>query len=159
MGILNPEMKCTLKPEVVSDIQKLHQANIDSAKGFEETAKDLKDEQLADNFCKWSSERSAQATELAELVECNAESVDHESSWLSALHRAYTSMRAAVSYDDKHALLAEAERGEDHIKAAYEEVLKETPGSAVNDILQRQYARVKATHDCVRDLRDACKRC
>jgi uncharacterized protein (TIGR02284 family) len=37
----------------------------------------------------------------------------------------------------------------------YEEVLKETAGSAVNDVLTRQYAKVKAGHDQVRDLRNA----
>lgn len=159
MSIQTQETKCNLKSEVICNIQRLHQANIDSAKGFEEAAKDVKDPQLAADFRQWSSERSAQATELAKLVECNGEDVDRESSWLSALHRAYTSMRTAVSSDDKHAILAEAERGEDHIKKAYEEVLKDTPGTAANDILQQQYANVKATHDRVLELRDACKSC
>jgi uncharacterized protein (TIGR02284 family) len=37
----------------------------------------------------------------------------------------------------------------------YEDVLTETAGSAVHDVLQHQYAKVKAAHDVVRDLRDA----
>ena len=35
--------------------------------------------------------------------------------------------------------------------------LKNTAGSAVNDVLTQQYAKVKAGHDRVRDLRDAMK--
>jgi uncharacterized protein (TIGR02284 family) len=53
--------------------------------------------------------------------------------------------------------LAEAERGEDHIKRAYEDVLTETAGSPMNGVLQVQYSQVKAGHDKVRDLRDAMK--
>jgi uncharacterized protein (TIGR02284 family) len=53
-----------------------------------------------------------------------------------------------------HAMLSEAERGEDYIKGKYEEILKGTAGSAVTDVLNRQYRAVKIAHDRVRDLRD-----
>jgi len=62
-----------------------------------------------------------------------------------------------LSGGDAYAVLAEAERGEDQIKHAYEDVLQETAGSAMNDVLQSQYAIVKAGHDKIRDLRDAHK--
>ncbi|TWT39087.1 PA2169 family four-helix-bundle protein [Blastopirellula retiformator] len=58
---------------------------------------------------------------------------------------------------DCYAILAEAEAGEDHIKHAYEDALKETAGSAMNDVLQKQYAQVKQGHDRIRDMRDAFK--
>jgi len=159
MSILNPETKCDLKADVIDNIQKLHQANIDSAEGFEEAAKQIKNADLAADFRNWSQQRTKQAKELAGLVECNGKHADCDTSWLADLHRAYTSLRTSLSSDDEHAILAEAERGEDHIKDAYEEVLKDTPGTAVNDVLQQQYAEVKKTHDRVRDLRDACKSC
>lgn len=66
-------------------------------------------------------------------------------------------MRSKLNSGDAYVILIEAERGEDHIKDAYEDVLKETAGSAMNDLLQSQYAKVKAGHDKVRDLRDAYK--
>jgi uncharacterized protein (TIGR02284 family) len=37
----------------------------------------------------------------------------------------------------------------------YEEAIRDTAGSAVNDILQRHYAAVKAAHDMVREMREA----
>ena len=147
-----------LSADVVDNIQKLHQANIDSVEGFREAAEQLDDAKLASEFRNWSEQRHRQAEELAEIAQRNGELVDVETSWLADLHRAYTSLRSAVSSNDKYAILAEAERGEDHIKQAYEDVLKDTPGSAVNDLLQKQYAQVKATHDEVRDRRDACKK-
>ncbi len=157
MSIQNPETKCDLKEETIDGLQKLHQANVDSAEGFREAAEQIKRSDLAEKFRKWSDQRAKQAKELADIVNCNGEDVDCEASWLAELHQAYTSMKTAFTSDDVHAVLAEAERGEDHIKEAYEEVLKETPGTAANAVLQRQYADVKATHDEVRDLRDACK--
>ena len=159
MSILNPETKCNLKPEVVNSIQKLHQANIDSAEGFEEAANQIKNTELAADFRTWSQQRRKQASELGGLVECNGKEVDDDTSWLADVHRAYISLRTALSSDDEHAILAEAERGEDHIKAAYEKVLEDTPGTAVNDVLQRQLAEVMKAHDHVRALRDACKSC
>ncbi len=59
---------------------------------------------------------------------------------------------------DAYVILCEAERGEDHIKHAYEDVLKETAGSPLNHVLPQQYSIVKSGHDKVRDLRDTFKR-
>lgn len=66
-------------------------------------------------------------------------------------------MRGELNGGDPYVILIEAERGEDHIKEAYEDVLKETAEDAVNDVLTAQYAIVKAGHDQVRDSRDAYK--
>ncbi|QEG36914.1 PA2169 family four-helix-bundle protein [Bythopirellula goksoeyrii] len=159
MSILRESTASNLKPETVSKLQMLHQANIDSAKGFEEAAKDVENAKLAADFRSWSEERSKQAQELASLIEINEGEVDREGSWLGDLHRSYISLKAAITSDDEHAVLAEAERGEDHIKGAYEEVLEQCPGTAVNNTLQHQYANVKKIHDRVLELRDACKSC
>lgn len=146
-----------LKSEVIDNITKLHQANIDSADGFQYAADQLSNPQYAEQFRQYANERRAQATELSEVLELNGKTVDREGSWLAELHRCYTKFREAISSNDTHAVIAEAERGEDYIKEMYEEVLKDTPGSAVNDVLQRQYAQVKTVHDRVRDLRDSLK--
>lgn len=157
MSIKTTETKCDLSKEVLDNVEELHQANIDSAEGFEYAAEQVKDTGLASDFRGWAKQRRTQASELESVCGCNGKEVNREKSWLAGLHQTYMSLKTAVTSDDKQAILNEAERGEDHIKAAYEDVLKDTPGSAVNDILQRQYANVKATHDQVRDKRDACK--
>ena len=73
------------------------------------------------------------------------------------LHRWWIDLKSAVGADSLHSILAEAERGEDEIKETYEQVIKDTTGSPVNDVLHDQYARVKSGHDRIRDLRDASK--
>ena len=66
-------------------------------------------------------------------------------------------LREALSGNDVHAVLAEAERGEDAIKSKYEDVLQDGSAAPVSDVLQRQYVEIKQAHDRVRDLRDAWK--
>lgn len=157
MTVATQDRMNELKQEVVENIQKLHQANVDSAVGFQSAAEHLNRQDLAGDFRKWAQQRKQQAAELAKHVEINGGTVERQGSWLAELHQSYTSLRAKLSSNDTHAILSEAERGEDHIKKAYEDVLTDTPGSAVNDVLQKQYADTKAVHDRVRDLRDACK--
>jgi uncharacterized protein (TIGR02284 family) len=55
---------------------------------------------------------------------------------------------------DDYAIVAEAERGEDVAKAAYENALKETLPGTAQAVVQRQAAQVRQAHDAVRDIRD-----
>jgi len=151
------ETKHNLNDSTVDKLQKLIRVNIDSHDGFNEAAKEIKDSTLADLFRQLASERSALATELQNYVEWNGEEPEDDGSVAAAIHRLWIDIRGKLSGGDAYAVLAEAERGEDQIKHAYEDVLQETAGSAMNDVLQSQYAIVKAGHDKIRDLRDAHK--
>lgn len=151
------ETKQSLEPSTIDKLQTLIRANIDSVNGFREAAKEVEDEPVAQLFKSIAEERSNFAQELQQHVEWNEEEASDDGSFAAKVHRAWLNVRNKLNGGNTHAVLSEAERGEDHIKHAYEEVLKETAGSAMNDVLQRQYARVKAGHDKVRDLRDATK--
>ena len=82
---------------------------------------------------------------------------DDDSSVAAKTHRIWINIRSEINGGDTYVILIEAERGEDHIKQAYEEVLQETAGSSMNNVLTNQYRVVKNGHDKVRDLRDAYK--
>ncbi len=151
------ETKSDLREETVAGLQKLIRYNIDSYDGFREAAEEVEDTRLKTLFAAIAQERSEMASELQNFVEWNGTHAEDDGSVMAAVHRAWIEVRALFSGGDSYAILAEAERGEDEIKEAYEEVLKETAGSAMNDVLQAQYARVKKQHDQVRDLRDAFK--
>lgn len=151
------ETKSNLNESTIAGLQKLIRYNIDASNGFREAAEDVKDSQVQSLFRELGSERFELATELQNHVQWNGEDAEEDGSLMAAVHRAWIKVRAVVNGDDAYPILCEAERGEDHIKAAYEEVLKDTAGSAVNDVLTRQYATVKAGHDRVRDLRDSFK--
>lgn len=148
------ETKLTLNESTVNKIQELTRVNIDSVKGFEEAAEQVEDLTVASVFRDLASERSQFATQLQEYVSLNAEEPTEEGSYLAALHRTWIDIRSAINGGDAHVILCEAERGEDQIKHAYEDALKETAGSAMNDVLTHQYKSVKAGHDRIKELRD-----
>ncbi|SRR6056297_1299422 len=151
------EAKTDLNEQTIDKLQKLIRANIDSYNGFHESAEEVRDPKLAALFKEIGNQRSAMASELQKFVEFNGEAAEDDGSVAAKTHRIWINIRSKINGGDPHVILTEAERGEDHIKHAYEDVLKETAGSAMNDVLTDQYAVVKAGHDKVRDLRDSYK--
>ena len=149
------ETKQTLGPSTIASLQALIRVNFDSQKEFNTAAESISDSAIAMLFRQIGQDRAANATELRREVAQNYEAPEDDGSVLGAAHRWWLSARGALSGGDDYAVLAEAERGEDAIKRKYEDILKETAGSAMNDVLMRQYARVKSQHDRIRDLRDA----
>lgn len=151
------ESKLNLEEKTLKKLQSLIQINIDSEEGLTAAANKVDDNRLSATFRQVGQTRSSNVHELQSYVVANAQEPEDGGSAMGALHRGWTSMRSAINGGDPYVMLIEAERGEDHIKETYEDVLKETAGSAVNDVLQRQYASVKKGHDLIRDLRDAYK--
>lgn len=139
----------------INQIQGLIQSNIDSRDGFRHAASATDDLTLQSAFVQVANEREAQAAELATFVAWSGESPREEGSVGAALQRALMTIRESLSFDDRYAILCEAERCEDMIKAAYESAMVAISGSVMDDVLLRQYRAVTATHDRIRDLRDA----
>lgn len=155
MSILTPESTRNLPVDTIDKLQDLLRVNIDSENGFRDAAEQVDDVALKRIFTQYADERQANASELKQFVEFNGEAPVESGSIMAAIHRTWMDLKAALSLNDAKAVLNEAERGEDHIMHMYEDVLTETAGSAVHDVLQHQYVKVKAAHDAVRDLRDA----
>ena len=151
------ETTANLNESTIAGLQKLIRYNIDSYDGFRESAEEVKDASVAALFREMAAERSKLASELQNHVAYSGEDAEDDGSVMAAVHRAWLQVRSKLNGGDPHPILCEAEKGEDCIKAAYEDVLKDTAGSAVNDVLTQQYAKVKAGHDRVRDLRDSFK--
>lgn len=148
------ETKTTLETETIQDLQHVIRINLDSSKGFRAAADEVDNAPLAQFFRACADEREEMAHECQRLVGANGTAPEHDGSLLGAAHRWWLNIRGAIQDGDEHAVLAEAERGEDAIKHLYEKILEHHPGSAVNDVLQRQYAQIKSRHDQVRDMRD-----
>lgn len=151
------ETTTTLNTQTIEHLQDLVRINRDSAEGFRKAAELIQDLKLTELFLQIAGQREAFARELRGYVELNDEDGDISTSWEGMFHRWWLDVRALLSSGNDHAVLAEAERGEDKIKEMYEDVLKDTAGSPLNDVLMRQYAEVKVWHDAIRDMRDATK--
>jgi uncharacterized protein (TIGR02284 family) len=150
------ETQQVLTPNMISQLQELIQINIDSRDGFRHASEVTDDLTLQSAFEQIAIDRDAQADELARFVAWSGEYPRRDGSIAAAVHRAWMTIRESLSTDDRFAVLCEAERGEDSIKAAYEKALESFASTAVSDVLLRQYAAVNFSHDRIRDLRDSC---
>lgn len=151
------ETTLNLKTTTIDNLKDLVRINIDSAEGFEKAAELVDAPSYTDLFHDAAGRRRAHAHELRDLLAMNEEDAADSGSIKAQVHRWWMSLRGKVEQDSVRTMLIEAERGEDVIKGLYEDAIHETTGSAVNDVLHRQYREVKETHDRVRDLRDLVK--
>lgn len=144
-----------LSDKTLKQLRELRQLNVDSAKGFNECAELVDDQRVKSAFTEIAKSRLEKADDLGKQIEWNDEVEAEDGSYLAAFHRTWIKVREACTSDSVETVLIEAEKGEDAIKGAYEDTLKEIGVSPVADLIRTQYADVKCVHDRVRDLRDA----
>lgn len=120
---MSTETQQVLTPKMISQLQELIQVNIDSRDGFRHASEVTDDLTLQSAFEQIAIDRDAQADELARFVAWSGEYPRRDGSIAAAVHRAWMTIRESLSTDDRLAVLCEAERGEDSIKAAYEKAL------------------------------------
>jgi uncharacterized protein (TIGR02284 family) len=144
----------TLSNETVGYLQDLVEINVDSQKGFDHAAAELKDPAVASFFRQLSQTRAQNASELKPYVTAAGKNPHDSGSTLGAAHRWWIDLKGKLTTEDTHSILEEAEKGEDSIKHLYEKALKDVGTSEVATIIQRQYQGVKQGHDQVKALRD-----
>lgn len=138
----------------ISTLNSLIETCKDGEQGFRTAAEGLKDPQIKAKFQIYSRERGDMARELQAEVRKLGGDPEKSGSMSGSLHRGWLDIKSAITGKDDHAILAEAERGEDVAKDQYEKALKAgLPGTAAT-IVQSQAVKVRQVHDEVRDLRD-----
>lgn len=122
--------------------------------GFKAAAEDIRSAAYKQNFLEYARQRATFAAELQAEVQALGGEPERSGTVAGSLHRGWIDVKSAITGKDDHAILAEAERGEDIAKAAYESALGESLPASIAAIVQRQAGQVRATHDAVRDARD-----
>ena len=131
----------------------LIETTIDSVDGYAEAAKDAENPQFRDLFLTRAAERRQIAARLREAVRREGGDPADDGTVLASAHRVFTGLRSSMSHGDK-AVVDEVERGEDHIKAKFEDALKDTDLSpATMTAIETAYGSVRAGHDEMRDLK------
>jgi len=146
-----------LDRRTVLSLRQLAQLNIDSRDGFDYAAERIEDDarEIAKRFRDLSDERARFAEQLEGLLLNSGEDTPEEGSWAASMHRTWMNIRDMLTEKpDIYAVVAEAERGEDVIKQAYEEATREVSGS-VAALINEHYTAIKLAHDSVRNLRDS----
>ena len=144
------------KKEIISTLSGLIETLKDGQEGFKQSAEGVDDPQLKTVFDTFSLQRSKFAGELqSEVTNLGDPDPEDSSSVTGSMHRAWINVKSVVTNRDSHAILAEAERGEDAAVSAYKDAMEKDLPAPIKSIVTRQATEVKAAHDKIRNLRDA----
>ena len=126
------------------------------ANGFSDAAEAMQNSSHKSIFMEYAEQRRSFVQELLndEPIDLGWRRRRKDGSALAALHRAWISVKAALTSGD-HAILEAVEAGEDHTVKSYAEALEIELPADVDGPVRRQYTQVKAAHDKVRAMRDA----
>ena len=138
----------------ISTLNNLIETCKDGENGFRTAAEGLKSPEIKAKFLDYARQRAEMARELQGVVRTLGGDPETTGSVTASMHRGWMDIKSAITGKDDHAILAEAERGEDVAVAAYQNALKESLPMQAQTIVQQQAARVRQAHDTVRDLRD-----
>ncbi|MFN7835702.1 MAG: PA2169 family four-helix-bundle protein [Burkholderiaceae bacterium] len=139
---------------IVSILNDLIAVSKDGYKGFQASAKDVKNQHLKQVFLNYATSCESGARELQELVRTFGGEPANDGTTMGALHRGWADLKSAVTGKDDTSILNECERGEDVAKAAYTEALKKDLPGEIRTIVERQLDGVKRIHGHVKSLRD-----
>lgn len=152
-------MKSELKDtDTIKTLNDLIEVLKDGEHGFKASAEDVKAPELAHTFERYAKQRAEFAAEVQSRVVTLGADEEESGSISGSVHRGWMNIKAALSTNEPHSVLEEAERGEDNAVIAYRKALEGTQLDHVSrDIVSRQFVEVKAAHDNVKQLRDGSK--
>jgi uncharacterized protein (TIGR02284 family) len=125
----------------------------DAGRGFRYAADHVKDSATKSLFLAIASERERFAEELLPHAQRLGGPAPSAGTTAGALHRGWMSLMDALTGHDEEAIIAEAERGEAAIAAAYREALEGMLPPTVQDLVERQYSEVSGARYRIRNVR------
>ena len=141
--------------KTISTLNGLIETCKDGEQGFKTAADGLPDPQTKSSFVSYSRERAQMARELRDEVRRLGGDPDKSGSMSGSLHRGWINIKSVVSGKDDGSIIAEAERGEDAAKKAFEDAMRAGLTGTTLALVQQLSARVHATHDRVRAIERA----
>ena len=126
---------------------------IDSVEGYREAAEDAQNPRFKTMFMDRAAERREIVATLQTQVRSLGGDPEDDGTVLAGAHRMFMGLRDLVSGNDDVALIAEVERGEDHIKAKYENALTDrdlSPSTA--SLIESCFKSVREGHDQMSNL-------
>lgn len=133
----------------IGTLNSLIATTLDSVDGYRKAADEANAERFKDVFLSRANERQAIVTNFQAKVRELGGNPEDDGTVLASAHRAYLGLRDALTGDrDDRAVVAEVERGEDHIKAKFEHALKDDDlDPAVRQLVQTAFTSVREGHD------------
>lgn len=152
-------MEQNTNKEAISVLNDLLRINSDRIEGYEKAAGEIKevtDSDLKSLFFMMAEESRRYKSTLTEAVTRLGGDPALSTSAAGDIYRVWMDVKAAFSGDDALAALQSCEFGEDNALKAYRNALQKDIVWAVGvrEILESQYASLKASHDKIKRLRD-----
>jgi uncharacterized protein (TIGR02284 family) len=140
--------------DTISTLNTLIATTIDSITGYENSAKDIDDQRFAEIFRQRANERQRVVQELRDEVRRLGGDPEDDGSFLGKTHQRFEDLKAAVTGQDKKAIIDEVERGEDYLKDKFETALNsDSLTGESRAVVERCYQSVRSGHDQMSELK------
>ena len=134
--------------------------NNDRSEGYKTASQETKEADLKELFNTYSNQSNGFAGELRQFVAAGEDQPKRdETKTTGKLYRAWMDLKAAVTSNDRKAILSSCEFGEDTAKKHYKDALEHTEDIAPEalEIVRKQSLELQKAHDRIKALRDAAK--
>ena len=149
----------TMSEKVVEVLNDLIEINNDRVQGYEKAVKetDTKDADLRMLFEEMASESRKYANELIQHVAGTGNEPADGTTLKGKIYRVWMDVKAGFSGNDRKAILASCEFGEDAAQKAYEQALASDADMSVEtrQLIMEQKIALRKSHDKIKHMRDA----
>ena len=140
----------------IKTLNSLIATTLDSVDGYTEAAKDIENQRYGTMFVARAKERRQVVSDLQGEVRRLGGNPEDDGTVLAGAHRMFLDLKATVTGQDDKAIINEVERGEDHIKAKFDDAVVDNDLSPeTRDAIQKANQSVQQGHDQMRDLKHA----
>jgi uncharacterized protein (TIGR02284 family) len=144
----------TTTDKAVSVIKGLIIINNDRYEGYNTASQETKDSDLKAMFSRFSNQSNQFNSDLRRFIPSD-ESPDGETTTSGKVYRAWMDVRAAISTNDRKAVLASCEFGEDVALSSYKSALEEEDISEeIRITIRKQKDELQEAHNTVKAMRD-----
>ena len=132
----------------------LIETTLDSVNGYREAAEHIENPELRSMFEQRAGRRAQLSSELQGEVRTFGGEPKTDQSALGALHNKFVELKTGLTGDKDKAVVDEVERGEDAMKAKFEEAVEDDdlPSSA-RSLIERALGMIQADHDDISTLK------
>jgi uncharacterized protein (TIGR02284 family) len=142
------------RQDEISTLNSLISTTIDSITGYEDAASNSEAGRFQQLFRDRANERQRVVEELRSEVRRLGGEPEDGGSFMGKTHQRFLDLKAAVTGRDEKAIIDEVERGEDYLKAKFEDALdsdKLTGDS--RSVVERCYQSIRSGHDQMSQLK------
>ncbi|ERM81659.1 hypothetical protein P872_19760 [Rhodonellum psychrophilum GCM71 = DSM 17998] len=142
----------------ITVLNNLIEINNDRIEGYETAAKETEQGDLKALFAKLANTSHECNSELRREVTKLGGEPEEGTRVTGKFFRVWMDVKAALTGNDLKAILNSCEFGEDAAVKAYRDALKDDVAHLdldLESLVKKQYLKIKADHDTVRDLRDS----